>query len=103
MGKNDDVLLCLAAANSTRMYFRNRRNSCSTGTIANNISPLVTVSMFASARIWLALQLQAYLGEIASRRMTFSVDREPEWIEHSFMLRGLKRLDTRVTQRVGLQ
>jgi len=48
------------------------------------------------------LELMAYLGEIQSRKMTLSFEGEPDWIEHSFMLRGLKRFDANVTVGVGV-
>ena len=48
------------------------------------------------------LELMAYLGEIQSRKMTLSFEGEPDWIEHSFMLRGLKRLDAAVSVGVGV-
>ena len=103
MAKDDDVLLVLGAANHDPNVFPNpgkllldRTNS------EQHIAFGYGLHVCLGAHL-ARLQLQAYLSEIASRRMAFSVDREPEWIEHSFMLRGLKRLDATVTQGVGVQ
>jgi cytochrome P450 len=103
MAKDEDVLLCLAAANHDPNVFPepeklllDRRNS--------ELHIAFGYGFHVCLGAHLArLQLQAYLSEIASRRMAFSVDREPEWIEHSFMLRALKRLDARVSEGVGVQ
>jgi cytochrome P450 len=97
MTKDQDVLLCLAAANhdpsvfpEPEMLMLTRPNS--ELHIAFGYGLHVCLGAYM-ARI----QLQSFLSEIASRRMTFAVDGGPDWIENSFMLRGLKRLEARVT------
>jgi cytochrome P450 len=103
IAKDEDVLLCLGAANHDPNVFAepeklllNRNNS--EQHLAFGYGLHVCLGAYLAR-----LQLHAYLGEIASRRMTFSVDREPERIEHSFMLRGLKRLDATVSAAGGIQ
>jgi len=103
MTKDDDVLLCLGAANYDPLVFPepeklqlDRSNS------ERHIAFGYGLHVCLGAHL-ARLQLQAYLSEIASRRMEFVVDREAEWIEHSFMLRGLKRLDAKVTTGVKVQ
>jgi hypothetical protein len=103
MAKDDDVLLCLGAANYDPSVFPepeklllDRPNS------DRHIAFGYGLHVCLGAHL-ARLQLQAYLSEIASRKLTFALDCEPEWIEHSFMLRGLKRLDARVTAGVGVQ
>jgi cytochrome P450 len=103
IAKDDDLLLCLGAANYDPNVFPepeklllDRHNS------ERHIAFGYGLHVCLGAHL-ARLQLQAYLSEIASRKMTFSVDSEPEWIEHSFMLRGLKRLDASVTAGVGVQ
>jgi cytochrome P450 len=101
--KGQDVLLCLAAANHDPTLFPQpetldlyRPNS--------ELHIAFGYGLHVCLGAYLArVQLQTYLGEIASRRMTFSVGHAPDWIEHSFMLRGLKRLDAKVTAGVGVQ
>jgi cytochrome P450 len=103
MAKGEDSLLCLGAANHDPSVFPepeklllDRNNS------ERHISFGYGLHVCLGAHL-ARLQLQAYLTEIASRKMTFSVDSGPEWIEHSFMLRGLKRLNAKVTAGVGIQ
>jgi cytochrome P450 len=99
IAKDEDVLLCLGGANHDPSVFPepeklllDRNNS------EKHIAFGFGLHVCLGAHL-ARLQLQAYLREIASRRMTFFYDRDPEWIEHSFMLRGLKHLD--VTVSVG--
>ncbi len=99
IAKDEDVLLCLGGANHDPSIFPEPEKllldrSNSDKHIAFGFGLHVCLGAYLAR-----LQLQAYLGEIASRRMTFFYDRDPEWIEHSFMLRGLKRLNA--TVRVG--
>jgi hypothetical protein len=103
IARDDDVLLCLGAANYDPNVFPDpekllldRPNS------ERHIAFGYGLHVCLGAHL-ARLQLQAYLSEIASRKMKFAVDCEPEWIEHSFMLRGLKRLDATVTAGVGVQ
>jgi cytochrome P450 len=101
--KDQDVLLVLAAANHDPTMFPEpetldlfRANS--------ELHIAFGYGLHVCLGAYLArVQLRTFLGEIASRRMTFSVDSGPDWIEHSFMLRGLKRLDAKVTAGVGVQ
>jgi len=101
--KDEDVLLCLGAANHDPTVFPeperlllDRNNS------ERHIAFGYGLHVCLGAHL-ARLQLQAYLSEIASRQITFSANREPEWIEHSFMLRGLKRLESTVTTSLGVQ
>jgi cytochrome P450 len=103
MTKDQDVLLCLGAANHDPKVFPepeklllDRNNS------EQHIAFGYGLHVCLGAHL-ARLQLQAYLSEIASRKMTFVVDGEPEWIEHSFMLRGLKRLNAKVTAGIVIQ
>jgi hypothetical protein len=103
MSKNEDVLLVLGAANHDPTVFPEPEKL-----LLERSNSELHIAFGYGLHVCLGahlarLQLQAYLGEIASRRMNFSVDRDPEWIEHSFMLRGLKRLDARVTAGVEVQ
>jgi cytochrome P450 len=103
MAEDEDVLLCLAAANHDPTVFAEpERLQLDRKNAEQQIGFGYGFHVCLGAHL-ARLQLQAYLGEVASRKLTFSMDSEPEWIEHSFMLRGLKRLDARVTAGVGIQ
>ena len=103
IAKDEDVLLCLAAANHDPTVFPEpERLRLSRNNSELHIAFGYGLHVCLGAHL-ARLQLQAFLGEIASRKMTFTVSHEPEWIEHSFMLRGLKRLDATVTAGVGTQ
>jgi cytochrome P450 len=103
MTKDQDVLLCLAAANHDPTVFPEPEKLL-LGRHNSELHIAFGYGLHVCLGAHLArLQLQTFLGEIASRRMTFAVDGGPDWIENSFMLRGLKSLDARVTAAVGVQ
>jgi cytochrome P450 len=96
MKKGDQVLLCMGAANHDASVFQepekfmvDRRNSRQHLAFGYGFHSCLGAYL---AR----LQIESYLNEIISRRMTFSMDGEPQWIDHSLILRGLKRLDVKV-------
>lgn len=103
MARGDQVLLCIGAANHDPSVFAEPEKLLVDR--SNSQEHIAFGYGFHSCLgAYLAqLQIEAYLNEIVSRRMAFSVDREPEWIDHSLILRGLKRLDVTVTAGVGVQ
>ena len=103
MARGDQVLLCIGAANHDPSVFAEPEKLLVDR--PNSHQHIAFGYGFHSCLgAYLAqLQIEAYLNEIVLRRMAFSFDREPEWIDHALILRGLKRLEVTVRVGVGVQ
>jgi len=102
MRRDDQVLLCIGAANHDPTIFPepekldlNRPNGHQH--IAFGYGLHSCLGAFLAQ-----LQLDAYLGEIVSRKLTFELAGEVEWIDHSLILRGPKRLTILVSCNAGI-
>jgi cytochrome P450 len=92
----DQVLLCMGAANRDPAIFPephvfrvDRKNS------EQHLA--FGYGFHSCLGAYLAqIQIETYLAEIVSSGITFSLNRQPEWLDHTLIVRGLKQLDVAV-------